>query len=135
MTTLKTAETTAIQLKTSPVITAEVIFGSPKKNCAGIGICKVSPVDNVTTVMPCRSVRTEVASIKRNSLRLRVPMDGLCANVLDRQFRLGRFKMEETFELPRWLVAQLQLAATHIKAGSYPVTFSERHVEIVLRLT
>lgn len=135
MTTLKTAETTAIQLKTSPVITAEVIFGSPKKNCAGIGICKVSPVDNVATSMPCRSVPTEIVRIKRNSLRLRVPMDGLCANLIDRQFRLGRFKMEEAFDLPDWLVVQLQLPAAHIKTGSYPVTFSHSYVEIILRLS
>lgn len=135
MTTLKTAEATAIQLKNSPIIIAEVIFGSPKKNCAGIGICKVSPVDNATTVMPCRSVRTEIAGVRNNSLRLRVPMDGLCANLIDRQFRLGRFKMEEAFELPEWLVAQLQLPASRIKAGSYPVNFSERHIDIQLRLS
>ncbi len=135
MTTLKTAETTAIQLKNSPIITAEVIFGSPKKNCAGIGICKVSPVDNATTAMPCRSVRTEIAGIRNNSLRMRVPMDGLCANLIDRQFRLGRFKMEEAFELPAWLVTHLQLPASHIKAGSYPVSFSDRHIDIQLRLS
>lgn len=135
MTTLKTAETTAIQLKNSPIIIAEVIFGSPKKNCAGIGICKVSPVDNTTTVMPCRSVRTEIAGVRNNSLRLRVPMDGLCANLIDRQFRLGKFKMEEAFELPGWLVAQLQLPASQIKAGSYPVKFDDRYIDIQLRLS
>lgn len=135
MTTLKTAETTAIQLKNSPFITAEVIFGSPKKNCAGIGICKVSPVDNATTAMPCRSVRTEIAGIRNNSLRMRVPMDGLCANLIDRQFRLGRFKMEEAFELPTWLVEQLQLPVAHIKAGSYPVSFSNGFIDIRLRLS
>ena len=135
MTTLKTAENTAFQLRNSPVITAEVIFGSPKKNCAGIGICKVSPVDNVTQAMPCRSVRTEIASVKRNTLRFWVPMDGLCANLIDRQFRLGRFKMEEAFELPNWLVSQLQLSAGKIKAGSYPVTFKDSSIEILLRLS
>lgn len=134
MTTLKTAEFKAIQLKSSPFIVAEVIFGSPKKNCAGIGICKVSPVDNISTTLPCRSVSTEIASIKSNAIRLRLRMDGLCSNLIDRQFKHGRFKMEEAFELPLWLVDELQLAARQIKAGQYPVSFEEEHIVIQLRL-
>lgn len=134
MTTLKAANFTAIQLKSSPFIVAEVIFGSPKKNCAGIGICKVSPVDNISTTLPCRSVSTEIASIKSNAIRLRLRMDGLCANLIDRQFKHGRFKMEEAFELPLWLVDKLKLSAGHIKAGSYPVIFDEEHIVIQLRL-
>ncbi len=134
MTTLKTAEFKAIQLKSSPFIVAEVIFGSPKKNCAGIGICKVSPVDNMSTTLPCRSVSTEIASIKSNAVRLRLRMDGLCSNLIDRQFKHGRFKMEEAFELPLWLVDKLKLSASHIKAGSYPVIFDEAHIVIQLRL-
>ncbi len=134
MTTLQTANFTAIQLKSTPFIVAEVIFGSPKKNCAGIGICKVSPVDNISTTLPCRSVSTEIASIKSNAIRLRLRMNDLCSNLIDRQFKHGRFKMEEAFELPVWLVNKLKLSAGHIKAGSYPVTFDEEHIIIQLRL-
>ncbi|MEZ5039181.1 MAG: hypothetical protein R2828_04800 [Saprospiraceae bacterium] len=134
MTTQKTTKCTAIQLKTTPFVVAEVVFGSPKKNCAGIGICKVSPVENVLPSLPCRSVTTEIAAIKNNVLRLRLSMQGLCANMIDRQFSQGRFKMEESFQLPAWLVDQLQLSANQVKRGTYTLVFEEQHIIISLRL-
>ena len=125
-----------VLLHTSPYLLPAVagpiniVFGNPRQDCAGHGICMLefrSPV-----VRPARGCRRPVpVGLRYNAttglLRLKVRRVELPANIYTRQFGGKHFVVESPYRLPRQVCARL--GAAHdlcILPGKYRLVRGEK---------
>lgn len=84
------------------LIVADIMFGSPHKNCAGVGICKVisRPSENVYAGRnnKCKSAVAMVRIITRRVLVFHFVRRSMCAKTRDKYFRNNIFEVEDPFE-------------------------------------
>lgn len=124
------------QLNTEAIVPCEVVFGSPKMDCRGTGICKLMGYTGATDMrrssckqnpgflIPYRDGKS-IALVFRREL--------LCVNVLRTHFRQDTLTLKDNFDLPPVLVEKLGLCTTSIKAGAYRLETFGGHYLIQFR--
>ncbi|GJM32812.1 MAG: hypothetical protein DHS20C18_18130 [Saprospiraceae bacterium] len=115
---------------------AEVVFGSPKKNCAGVGICSMNPLIQEPTnyAFPCQKVIAQLMVEKQQLLLLRLSKQGLCPHLAMRQFPKNKFILKTNFKLPASICARLNIQKDLIPAGTYSVEENEESYCICMAL-
>ena len=102
-----------------------VIFGSPRLDCAGTGICKLD-----TAVRPpengrkgrCRASRGFIATFDNGrSTALILPEAFLCARVWRNHLSAGILVMETPCPIPAIMTKKLRLKIKALPAGIYPL--------------
>lgn len=100
----------------------EVVFGSPKMDCRGTGICKLMGYTGAADMRQNSCKRNPGFLIPYKdgkSLALVFRRELLCINVLRHHFRQDTLTLKDHFDLPPILVEKLGLRTTSIKAGAY----------------
>ena len=104
---------------------AEVIFGSPEKNCAGAGICKVlSPVAHrrASGCLNCRRANALISTGPLESLLFRFVRQSMSREMIQENFGSGFFLVENAFHFQ--LAPLQQPGRITIAPGVYPVVQS-----------
>lgn len=106
----------------------EVIFGSPSKKCAGLGICEMiaATLTNCIIRRPCPST-SALLFLQDSYLYLLTPTNSLLPQLSDRQFSRNYFYMEEDYYLPRAAAAYFNLPQVGIKRGRYTLTKNSKY--------
>lgn len=102
-------------------IQAEVVLGSPAKQCAGLGICKILPIKyQMDGQCPC--IRTIICALPSGKVQCAFPVSELPESVFQQHFSGPYFQVDAVCWLPLWLCKQLGLQARRaITPGAYPI--------------
>lgn len=111
---------------------AEVIFGTPSKNCDGVGICHISGIDHVRVRRKCPAFAGWLQVEPSGAVKMTFSTETLSAEVMHRCFRGDWFAIEEPYDFPQPVISALGLGQYRVKAGFYPVEVSDFHVSIIL---
>jgi hypothetical protein len=108
---------------------AQVVFGSPNKNCAGSGICKTiapSMGTNHPFLLHCDHALAVIVYRLPDVLHFYFEKKSICNRILKKHFEQNIFLVEEPFlfECPK------NKALLQIRAGAYIVQESEEHLFI-----
>lgn len=115
-------------------ITVMVILGSPKRNCAGQGICRVdsTPMRAATLdIRPCQSVAALANSVVNGRFQLHFEKASLCPHAQLRHFGNAGFQVNERalVRIPQWWRAD-----RYIQPGKYAITESEHCYTVCFEL-
>jgi hypothetical protein len=127
----------AVHETNSKVITADVVFGSPAKRCAGIGICKVNPHNALPAdqALPCcQKVITQIQKCAPDQLEFSFSRQKICKKLISRQFVFSRFRIDDETLMPLWLSEQLSMPAVQLVKGAYPVFFTDEVILMRMRV-
>lgn len=111
-------------LLSTPVY-VEVVFGVAGKNCDGVGICKILPLEHVRVHWKCPSARAWLCAAPEGSISLVFDRSTLPPAFLDRYFLDQTFPVEEAYSLSNTLLSLLNMSAFTVKPGRYSVQVSE----------
>lgn len=116
---------------------ADVVFGSPKRNCAGNGICRMLAVTSLRplTATPCPYFRTTLRAIAADRLLLELSADQLPQSQFERLFGDQLFRVEATFRLPLSITRPLFGHRVAIPAGYHPYTVRDGRIFIHFQVT
>lgn len=110
------------QLNTQTILPCEVVFGSPKMDCRGTGICKLMGYSGAveTGQRSCRQNPGFLIPFKDGKgLALVFRRELMCANVMRTHFRKETLTLKDNFRLPQSLIDKLGLNTKMLKAGAY----------------
>lgn len=97
----QTANGTPVQREPQKAFAAEIIFGSPKKNCAGAGICKVvSPTSHQPGTLSCLNCGRAVALVhfvEPQTAVFRFVRKSMSREVVRKHFKNDVFLVESSF--------------------------------------
>ena len=115
---------------------AEVVFGSPKKRCAGVGICSMNPLHETqrNSAFPCHKTIAQLTVLQHETLQIRLEKDGLCDQLAGRQFPKHKFTLKQNFKLPATICAALDIQQGTVPAGVYPVEETDNSFVLALAL-
>ena len=120
----------------------EVVFGSPRHDCAGMGICRIEPDlwDNATVRLPgspCCHAPAYAAGDDFGRLLLHFPLEELPARVRSRYFSSGLFEIPDPVPVPEWLLREIfSVTCVHYRIAPYryPTLETRRLLTVSLRL-
>jgi hypothetical protein len=105
----------------SSLIQCDVIFGSPRLDCAGSGICKISEHALLASgrchFAPAFAQRGERA----DTLVFLFPRELLCPHLMQHHFRKNILEVTDAVEVPAFLTEGLGLMGSLILPGRYAV--------------
>lgn len=121
-----------------PGVFADVVFGSPKDNCRGSGICYVVAdykVPGVSGSGSCRRARAVFES-SNSSDRIVVLFErtDLCCRLMQDVFRKSHLTLPASCALPEALAAFLGLKLRELLPGRYPIEPTGMGFRIVFSL-
>ena len=105
-------------------VKAEVVLGSPGARCRGVGICRISAADTLTTshsLPRCRKTVAWIGLTPGGSLYMIFSKHLVCDTLAERQFKPGSFGVTTRFRLPQFLQNELGTTREFIEPGNYPV--------------
>lgn len=115
-------------------ISANILFGNPKSNCKGSGICGVFTAS--TDLADKQKCATTLAWVFRRSatvLCFSFSKEKMCSQCRERQFGTGYLTLTEGVPLPLDFCQQLKITYGKLKKGSYRViAFNDR---LIVNLT
>lgn len=112
---------------------ADVVFGSPKRNCAGSGICRMLARTGARRApFSCPSQATLLRALRPDWLLLECSVEGISPEQWDLLFGGSRFRVETTFRLPLTITRPLFGHRVEIPAGNYPFTLRGKRLFIHL---
>ena len=117
-------------LQLSTPVYVEVVFGVAGKNCDGVGICKILPLEQVRVHWKCPSARAWLYAAPQGSIHLVFDKSTLPPAFLDRYFLDQTFPVEEAYPFPNTLLSLLNLNAFTVKPGQYSVQVSEHFLVV-----
>lgn len=113
----------------------EVVFGTPSKNCTGMGICMVArPNSAFLKRIICPSVLSRASCLNKQSVSFEFHRDDIDPVVIMQRFLQPIFLIEEPFMLPDYLVRKWSLETRWIAQGAYPLTFQDNTWRITCKL-
>jgi hypothetical protein len=115
--------------KRSTTVRVEVIFGVPGKNCDGVGICKIIPLEPVRVHWKCPSARAWLNSTN-GTLSLVFDRSMLSVDICEKFFDDEIFQVEEAYTVPQTLLPLLNMEFFTVQPGHYPVQVSEQYFTI-----
>lgn len=121
--------------KSSEVVIANVMFGSPHRNCQGSGICNVvAPVTQVIDRADRISCKRAVAVVTvewQGSLVFQFVKKSMCRKAIARYFKEDLFIVESPFDFRRNFWSK---DYCRIQPGTYPVTHCKEFITVVFNL-
>lgn len=120
--------------KPAESIAVMVLFGSPKHNCAGQGICRVDGglmSTDTLALRPCQAATAIADPVAGRHLRLHFAKASMCPQAQRNHFGGTAFQVNELapVRIPQW-----GLPEAHIQLGQYPVSESERYYTVCFEL-
>jgi hypothetical protein len=113
----------------------EVVFGTPSKNCTGMGICMVArPNTSILRRIICPSVLSNALLVDRQTIGFEFHRDNMNPAMIMQRFIHPYFMVEEPFMLPVYLVRRWSLETPWVAAGAYPLNFQNNIWRIICRL-
>lgn len=116
---------------TGKIFVADVLFGSPNKNCAGAGICKVTaPVAQEMSGDGRRGCNRAIALVRTDtsdSLVFQFVKHSMCRKAISRYFGKGIFLVEDPFEFRQNYWSE---GSRTIRPGLYPVMESKDYLTV-----
>jgi len=115
-------------LWTTKHVKAEVVFGSPKHRCQGVGICKVMPLFST------QETRRPVAyiSITRNKkVKFEFLKDSLDHDMLDTHFKDMLFIVVDEFSFSDTMLKRMNKEVLTITPGMYDIKETEHFYSII----
>jgi hypothetical protein len=120
-------------LEASVSVKAEIVLGSPKSKCSGVGICRLLASGSGKT-FPCPVHSVEVIGCAGNQMKIIFDKAQLGPSVLEKHFEGGYFCMEDDYIIPRDMAKILNMQKRWIRPGIYPVRQSSGYLMVVLTL-
>lgn len=127
-------------LKAKVGIALSVVLGSPKQNCAGLGVCKIeraalqgqsSPFSDTA----CGKVAA-LGQIKNDRLVLYILKYTISACTMKHHFGGESFLVEDTYDIPDDIAAMLDLpTGTQLRPGKYRMVDIGVHLCISIAIT
>ena len=118
-------------------ILADVVFGSPREDCAGTGICRIEALAASPAAAgprECRRARATLSSSDAHSLVLCFRRSDLCSHLFRHYFRNDHFCLPQGCSLPGELAQSMQLAYNELIPGNYPIAQSGDLFRITLKV-
>lgn len=115
------------------VIKADVVLGSPKSKCSGVGICRISASGSEKTYS-CPVYSVDIIGCGGNQMKMIFDKAQLGASILEKHFKGGYFCMEEDYIIPRDLAEMLNMKKRWIRPGVYPVQQTAAHIMVIFTL-
>lgn len=109
----------------------EVIFGTPSKNCDGVGICHINGIDHVRVQWKCPHACACLFRDSSGHLQMIFDRQRLPSNYAERYFANEEFVMEEPYVFPAALCKLLEIGSHTVNPGRYQVRVSERFFKII----
>ncbi len=122
-------------------ITAEIVLGSPRKQCNGIGICRIERANHRQAqkrkagVKGCKRAKALLMGQTSGSIVFYFVKHSLSECCRVKQFRHGHFQLEEAVSLP-WDIA-LELGCpvhSRLCAGTYRVVELGMHWAVTIKV-
>jgi|GEM_PF-624988 len=101
-------------------IRADLVLGSPVAGCSGLGVCRILSARQ-TWKGKCPKVSAWMSVADQGQLRVSFMKNSMDLKMMRRHFRWTLFQVLEAFELPAFLVLELQLEQLWIAPGIYTV--------------
>lgn len=121
--------------KLNQKIRAEVIFGSPRNKCSGVGICKVITISRTARFQivrhSCKKTLAFITVTEQKRVKFSFLKLSMCERALATYFSDRIFIMTEKFSLPKEIVSQLGLAFRKLPSGLYPVMETGQFLVVV----
>lgn len=117
----------------SACIRADVVLGSPKSKCSGVGICRISASGSGKTYL-CPVYSVELIGCGGNQMKLIFEKAHLEPSIMEKHFKGGYFCVEEDYIIPRDLVERLKMKKRWIRPGVYPVQQTAAHIMVIFTL-
>lgn len=113
------------------ILVADVLFGSPNKNCAGAGICKViAPVAQETSPNGRWGCNRAIALVKidtSDTLVFQFVKHSMCRKAISKYFGTGIFLLEDPFEFRQDFWSE---GSRMIRPGAYPIAPGEDYLTV-----
>jgi len=107
------------------LLRADVIFGSPKLECLGTGICKIVNYTNAQPIQLGKDCKRAPAFLHSNHdgsvLQLLLFRELVCLNVYKNHLRSGVFDMPSACFIDAELSAELGLNSSVLAPGKYEI--------------
>jgi len=110
----------------SNLVNAEIVFGSPRRDCRNLGICKIKTSDpdgNEEYKNSCLSARANILIDTHGRLLVLFPKEGISEAVAATNFRNDSFRVEDAYTLTPRLCRLLGYPGGRltITPGNFPV--------------
>lgn len=115
------------------VIRADVVLGSPKSKCSGVGICRISASGSGNAYM-CPVYSVELTGRGGNQMKIIFDKAQLGPAILEKHFKGGCFCVEEDYIIPRDMAEMLKMKKRWIRPGVYPVQQTAAHIMVIFTL-
>lgn len=100
----------------------EVVFGTPSKNCAGVGVCFIAERLPQTFVIACPHAPARIFC-RQQELIFCFQRQHISGPAFTAFFGRALFEVEEAFRLPTHLRKMLDIATKWVPPGMYPVEY------------
>lgn len=112
-------------------IKAEVVFGSPGRGCAGSGVCRLIPFQQMDKWNEtCSKFETKINWYSHGSLDFILDLSKFNSDERYTWFSDPCFLVEEDFRFPLWFQYELGQKNMYIPAGKYPYSIKENQLKI-----
>ncbi|MCC7504339.1 MAG: hypothetical protein IT259_03515 [Saprospiraceae bacterium] len=119
-------------------ILADVVFGSPREDCAGTGICRIEAQGDFPGATAgrreCRRAKASLSAPDPYSLQVRFQRHDLCSHLLRNYFRHAQFHLPQSCELPSALAQDLQLEGRVMQPGQYAIVAEGHTLSVTFRM-
>lgn len=113
-------------------VKASVVFGKFSKDCAGIGICKVTVNTSAAKKQnQCQQCKAIIRKRHSGQIEFYFISDSICQKGKRKFFQREFFHVGESFYLPRAVTGWLGMKNPIIKAGDYPMIKRKDHILVV----
>ena len=113
---------------------AEVVFGTPNKECQGYGICKVIAFSQHFNCKTCKHATATILHMNDHILLFIFEDLAISTEIYNRFFKEEAFKVYEKFVLPMWMNTYFGLENAYIKSGKYMIIKQETTITIPLSI-
>ena len=111
-----------IQSTTNKELLVEVVFGTPKRDCQGYGICKVIAFCQFNPPnCNCKHAPALVRLINQERLEFRFEEENLEMEIIKRFFSKPYFLVYQDFLFPDWMIPFFKREKVRIDSGKYPI--------------
>lgn len=114
------------------VLAADVVFGSPNRNCAGSGICRVTaPIAQEMQTIGSWGCHRAIALVRLAApqvLAFHFVIQSMCRKAMEQHFSAGFFLVEAPFEFKPDFWAKGQ--GIIVPPGAYPIVRSQDYLTV-----
>ncbi|MEO6759613.1 MAG: hypothetical protein ABIO24_09180 [Saprospiraceae bacterium] len=112
-------------LSETGLIHCDVVFGSPRSDCSGAGICKIVDINSNQQPQLKRTCRLAPALLTAdaagNTLTMTFLRQFMCVHLLRHHFRTGILKVQDACAIPERVVEKMGLSGSAIVPGHYTI--------------